>query len=554
MRTGITVEEALGMEFMSSSKVLAGSKGLKNIISNVNVMADPDVMNWVEGGELLLTTGYALNKADMDEQISLISEAKEVGLAGIGIKIKPYLEGLPDEVLEVADSIDLPIIEIDENISISEITTPILKEIFDRQSMLLRRIENIYEQFMEAMLRSTDIEGLIKLTSKNIKNPIIATLDFPKKSIKEYESIYSELEGMLEKSVNSFYSDKYIKKEKKIHESKEILEGELCDRVIIPIIAKDNVYGHIFVWGVNSPLGSYEMSVLEIASTTIALEVLKNLSLREVENRYKSEFIEDLISEDYKRTRKSIDRVNFFNLKLNDSYLSVTIKLKDVVKNGNINESVISMQQNISKISEKLERFIADKEINAIIGNKMDQVIILVALNKQTEEEEKERLESLLPKVRDDVLESEDIEARMGVGRVYNGIENFSKSYKDSLSAIEVGKMLNDDKITIFSQLGIYQLLCQEGLESELENFYNRFLKDLVEYDQSRTTEMVKTLESYFEHNGNVKKMSDDLFTHYNTILYRIQRISEITGLDLNDGKDRLNLNVALRIMKLLDK
>ncbi len=554
MRTGITVEEALGMEFMSSSKVLAGSKGLKNIISNVNVMADPDVMNWVEGGELLLTTGYALNKADMDEQISLISEAKEVGLAGIGIKIKPYLEGLPDEVLEVADSIDLPIIEIDENISISEITTPILKEIFDRQSMLLRRIENIYEQFMEAMLRSTDIEGLIKLTSKNIKNPIIATLDFPKKSIKEYESIYSELEGMLEKSVNSFYSDKYIKKEKKIHESKEILEGELCDRVIIPIIAKDNVYGHIFVWGVNSPLGSYEMSVLEIASTTIALEVLKNLSLREVENRYKSEFIEDLISEDYKRTRKSIDRVNFFNLKLNDSYLSVTIKLKDVVKNGNINESVISMQQNISKISEKLERFIADKEINAIIGNKMDQVIILVALNKQTEEEEKERLESLLPKVRDDVLESEDLEARMGVGRVYNGIENFSKSYKDSLSAIEVGKMLNDDKITIFSQLGIYQLLCQEGLESELENFYNRFLKDLVEYDQSRTTEMVKTLESYFEHNGNVKKMSDDLFTHYNTILYRIQRISEITGLDLNDGKDRLNLNVALRIMKLLDK
>lgn len=554
MRTGITVEEALSMEFMSSSKVLAGSKGLKNIISNVNVMADPDVMKWVEGGELLLTTGYALNKADLNEQINLISEAKEVGLAGIGIKIKPYLEGLPERVLEIADNINLPIIEIDENISISEITTPILKEIFDRQSKLLRRIENIYEQFMEAMLRSTDIEGLIKLTSKNIKNPIIATLEFPRKSIKEFESIDSDREEMLENSVKSFYSDKYIRKEKKIHESKEILEGELCDRVIIPIIAKDNVYGHIFVWGINSPLGGYEMSVLEIASTTIALEVLKNLSLREVENRYKSEFIEDLISEDYKRTKKSIERVNFFNLKMDDSYLSVTVKLKDVVKKGNINESMISLQQHISQINEKLERFVAGKDINAIIGNKMDQLIILVALDKQSTQEEKERLEALLPKLRDDVLESEELEVRVGVGRVYNGIENFSKSYKDSLSAIEVGKVLNDDNITIFSHLGIYQLLCQEGMESELEIFYNKFLRDLVEYDETRTTEMVKTLESYFENNGNVKKMSDDLFTHYNTILYRIQRISEITGLDLNDEKDRLNLNVALKIMKFLRK
>ena len=552
MRMGITIKDALEFDYMSNAEVLAGEKGLKNIISNVNVMADPDVMKWVEGGELLLTTGYAFNKVDLEEQLNLISEAKQVGLAGIGIKIKPYLEKLPDKVLDMANSIDLPIIEIDENISISEITTPILKEIFDRQSSLLQRIENIYEQFMEAMLKSTDIEGLIRLTSKNIKNPVIANLDFPKKTIQELESVGKEFEEVLEKSVDYFYKDRYIRKEKKIHESKELLKDSLSDRVIIPIIANDSVYGHIFVWGINSPLGSYEMSVLEIASTTIALEVLKNLSVKEVENRYKSEFIEDLIADDYRRNKKSLDRVNFFNLKPNDLYFCVTIKLKDIVKKGNINENVTSMQQYLSRINEKLEKFIFNENINAIIGNKMDQVIILISFSQQNKNAEKLKLSEIIPKVREEVLSLEGFEARMGVGRTYIGIENFGKSYKDSISAVEIGKVLNDDKISIFSNLGIYQLLSQEGMESELESFYNRYLKKLVEYDEEKSTEMVKTLEAYFENNGNLKKMSDSLYTHYNTVLYRVQRITEITGIDLNNPESRLNLNVALKIKKLL--
>ena len=90
--------------------------------------------------------------------------------------------------------------------------------------------------------------------------------------------------------------------------------------------------------------------------------------------------------------------------------------------------------------------------------------------------------------------------------------------------------------------------------KEELEDFYNTTLKPLVDYDEKRSTELVKTLEEYFNNNGNLTRISEQLFTHYNTILYRINRICEITGMDLENPNHRLNLEIALKIKKLLEK
>ncbi len=55
-------------------------------------------------------------------------------------------------------------------------------------------------------------------------------------------------------------------------------------------------------------------------------------------------------------------------------------------------------------------------------------------------------------------------------------------------------------------------------LVEELEDFYNTTLKPLSDYDEKKSTELVKTLEAYFEYNGNLTRMSEQLYTHYNTI------------------------------------
>lgn len=554
-QNGITIEDALDMEYMKNCKLIAGFKGIRNTISKVNVMADPDILNWVDEGELLLTTAYSFKKDNIEEQKKLIRECAKKKLAGIGIKIYPYLESLSEEVTSLAEDLNFPIIDLYYATPLSDIMTPLFNEIFNKQAYLLKKIEKIYEQFMDAMLNGANRNQIVKLISDSIKNPIYVRFEFPEEIITDFDYIDDSVRELLLENVDKYFNPSINRiKEKKLEESNELIGGKYIKRMIFPIVAKDSIYGHIVAWSVNTPLGGYDLSVLEIASTTMALEILKALSVKEVENRYKSEFLEDLISLEEKRVEKAIERAPFFNISKKDKFISITLKIKS--KEEGLNKMSIGSgqtQQNITKIHDLIERnIIKQLRFNAIVVSKTERIQILLSLKKDT------KIEPLLVEINKgfkEIIEKfKDLDFKIGIGRPYEGLENFSNSYLDSVKAINAGRILNEKTITNYENLGIFKILCQDHIEDELIKFYNTTLKPLVEYDNKKSTELVKTLEAFFENNGNLKKMSDALFTHYNTVLYRIQRINEITNMSLEDPSDRLNLEIALKIKQLLKK
>ncbi len=102
-----------------------------------------------------------------------------------------------------------------------------------------------------------------------------------------------------------------------------------------------------------------------------------------------------------------------------------------------------------------------------------------------------------------------------------------------------------------FDDLGIYRIFHLEEMESELHQFYRDTLEPLVVYDKEKSSELVKTLQMFFQYGGNLKKVSEEMFTHYNTIVYRMQRIKDITGMNLENSNDRLNLQVSFKIFEM---
>ncbi len=554
-QNGITIEDALNMEYMKNCKLIAGFKGIRNTISKVNVMADPDILSWVDEGELLLTTAYSFKKDNIEEQKKLIRECAKKKLAGIGIKIYPYLESLSEEVISLADDLSFPIIDLYYATPLSDIMTPLFNEIFNRQAYLLKKIEKIYEQFMDAMLKGANTNQIVKLISDSVKNPIYVRFEFPEEIITHFDYIDDSVKELLLENADKYFSTNIdMLKEKKLEESNELIGGKYIKRMVFPIVAKDSIYGHIVAWSINTPLGGYDLSVLEIASTTMALEILKALSVKEVENRYKSEFLEDLISLEERRVEKAIERAPFFNINKKDRFVSITLKIKN--KEDSLNKVDMTSgqtQQYITKVHDLIERnIIKQLGLNSIVVSKTERIQILLSLKKDA------RIGPLLEEISkefEEIIEKfKDLDFRIGIGRPYEGLENFSNSYLDSVKAISTGKILSEKIITNYENLGIFKILCQDHIEDELVKFYNTTLKPLVDYDEKKSTELVKTLEAFFENNGNLKKMSDSLFTHYNTVLYRIQRINEITKMDLENPNDRLNLEIALKIKQLLKK
>lgn len=553
-QNGISVEEMMSLETLGDSKLIAGFRGIRNTVSRVNIMADPDILDWVQEGEFLLTTAYYFEKDNVEAQKQLIRECSHKKLAGIGIKVLPYLDSLSQEVLDVADELSLPLIDIHYSIPLSDIMMDIFKEVFNKQAILLERIEKLHEQLMVAMLEGDGIGDIIKIIFNNIKNPVILNFNFSNQVYEEFGDINESLREELLRDVEAFYNTGDNRaKLKRLDEDKVLIGGKFVNRMIMPIVLKDNVYGHIFAWSTNTPLGGFDLSIIESASTTIALAVLQDLSVKEVEIRYRSDFFEDLISTDPKRKRKALDRAHFFNLNHNNYYVIEVMSFKFKFDSENNDEYLFEYLQDYTNTTvTAIEEIMRYLNLEGIVSTKLNGIQILIGF------EDLNSIDERLQELNEKILHSfekkfKNMDVKIGVGRPYKGLENVNKSFSDAIKTIRTGKVITNKDIITFDELGIFKILCQDFLVEELEDFYNTTLKPLSDYDEKKSTELVKTLEAYFEYNGNLTRMSEQLYTHYNTILYRINRINEITGMDLNNPNDRLNLEIALKIKEILE-
>ncbi len=548
-QNGIILEKIMEMECMDRCSIIAGAGGIKNTVSNVNIMADPDVMNWVGEGELLLTTAYSFKTSSLEEQKEFIRQCKEKKLAGLAIKIYPYLKELHRDVLKVADELHVPIIELYYEIPFTDIMTPVFKEIFHKQAILLQKLEKIYERLMDVMLKEGDLEAVAKTVNENLKNPVMIILDSPRNQTFYSKKVSEETRMTLIENAETFYNpnrERY--KERRLYESRESIRGLSVDRMVMPIVVKNSVFGHIFAWGMSTPLGGFDLSVLEATATTLSLDLLRKLSVKEVENRYRTEFFEGLTSPDRARREKAIEKASVFNLGKDEEYLSIIINFETERK-----ETYSLIEEDLIRMINLSECLIREYEIQGIVISKTDSVILILSFSGKTSAEQKLRgMEQNFKKA----LESNRYHSavNIGIGRMYPGIEQFHKSFQDSLKAMRISRVEETKGIRHFEGLGVFKLLSQEMMDEELERFYETTLMPLVEYDQKKSTELVKTLEAYFENNGNFKKISDDIFAHYNTVLYRMQRIREVTGMDLERFDDRLSLEIAVKIKKLLKK
>ena len=130
-------------------------------------------------------------------------------------------------------------------------------------------------------------------------------------------------------------------------------------------------------------------------------------------------------------------------------------------------------------------------------------------------------------------------------------LEDWSGVYKQAAQAMRLAERLNLNKIVDYDRLGVYQLLAElENLPST-RSFYDQIIGPLDRYDQRHRSNLVQTITAYFNHHGNISQTAETLFIHRNTLLYRLDRIQEMTGQNLDDPDERLALQLALKLWQI---
>ena len=142
---------------------------------------------------------------------------------------------------------------------------------------------------------------------------------------------------------------------------------------------------------------------------------------------------------------------------------------------------------------------------------------------------------------------------RIGVGERCERIADFPRSFRQARLAMRLLAVAEwDDRAVRFDDLGVYRLLIGNEDLGEVERYVRHWIGSLLNYDQQRSADLVRTLSHYLDRGGNYEATAGSLIVHRNTLKYRLQRIRQISGLDLSDPEVCFNLQLATRAWQTL--
>ena len=246
------------------------------------------------------------------------------------------------------------------------------------------------------------------------------------------------------------------------------------------------------------------------------------------------------------------DRGNFIKNVILDNILpgDIYLKARELRFNNEVTRVVI-----LIRITEHVDISVFDVIQNLFPDKNKDFVINLnetdIALIKEVKPNVDPRdLEKLARSIADSLGAEYYSHVLVGIGTTVEGIKDLARSFREAQVALEVGKVFDTDQsIVSYDNLGIARLIYQ--LPTTLCEI---FLKEVFKTGSidSLDHETLFTINRFFENNLNVSETSRKLFVHRNTLVYRLEKIKKLTGLDLREFDDAIIFKIALMVKKYL--
>ena len=210
---------------------------------------------------------------------------------------------------------------------------------------------------------------------------------------------------------------------------------------------------------------------------------------------------------------------------------------------------IVAKFQNVTELSayEIIQNVLSDNNKDYVINISEQDIVIVREIAEDTTIEE---LEASAHKLIDQVADEYSAKILIGISPVVEKLKDLAKAYKEARIALEVGKVFDIERPVIsYENLGIGRLIYQ--LPTTLCDIFLQevFKKGSLE---SLDRETLMTVQSFFENNLNVSETSRKLFVHRNTLVYRLEKIRKLTGLDLREFDHAVTFKVALMVKKYL--
>ena len=246
------------------------------------------------------------------------------------------------------------------------------------------------------------------------------------------------------------------------------------------------------------------------------------------------------------------DKINFIKNIILDNILpgDIYIKSKELRFDSEVNRVVMLIRfLNSSEVIpfDIIQNMFPDKTHDYVISISETDIVLVKELRSNADSKS---LKQIAQSIVDTVQSEFYLRVVIGIGSVVTSVKELAHSYKDAQVALEVGKVFDTEKNVInYENLGIGRLIYQ--LPTTL---CEMFLQEVFKRGslESLDRETLQTIHAFFDNNLNVSETSRKLFVHRNTLVYRLEKIKKLTGLDLREFDHAITFKVALMVKKYL--
>ncbi len=547
----LTIEIALKeIAILSRAEVVAGGNGLSRPLHWTHIVELPDVMPWVRKGDLLLTTAYSL-KDDPEAQARLIPDLASKGLAGMVVALGPYFSSVPEVMIEVANQLDFPILTLPWEVPFVEVTQAIHEQIVSEQYRLIAESLYIHKQLTNLVLEGKGFEDLVATLanllnrSVTIEDASLRVLAHASPGLVDEMRRRSISEGQTPQELVDYLEAKglfaSLRREPKPHYVPSIPEmGMTLERLIAPILVGAQLFGYVWIIATEGSLTELDFITIERVATVAALTFTRQQAIFEAEQRLKANLLDNLLDLDpYYDIRRLTDTLRQLGIQRGYHLLILEASTQ-------ASETTIQDPLQTPRMAQAIERVTVEYGAQSTVIQRSQRLIVLLGIP------EPQRAANLANSILE-LFQNQNVMVVGGLSSVSNEASGLRRCYKEASEALRLGSAMSirQPQVWRFGDLGLLHWLSNLPPEILAANRYYSVVRAIYAEDLAHGSNLLITIETLLEKQGNKQKAAQALFIHRNTLSQRLTKISDIWGIDLDDSFTLINLHIAIKEWRL---
>lgn len=526
----LTIREALTIYPLTEAKLVAGKQGESRIVKSVNVMDAPDIADWTKSGEMLFTTAFAM-KDSPQETVNLLRKLNDRGAAGLGIKLGRFWTELPQVVVEEADRLHFPIIEMPFQFTFSDQMNALFNAEYRRNTKMLQTVLDKQTKLMQFGLKQESMDAMFHLISQILGYPMAVIGS-------RGQILYNTSAWTQDQLTQSWPKRKsgwvYAGKDRAyrvgLYQQDEELLGHL---LIMPdVVLLANVEEGLFQQ--TADILTFHMSYTFRSHVEASADrEMQNTLLRYLE---KGTSLEEFLEQSENRG------LSLFA----GNYQCVIAKSKS---DNMTDEGRIVKMKRLKQYMESHPKTNALRATHFVLKD----LLMSIYSSHQADGFPEQELSQLLTKYAADPGCIEEVgELNFYTSSTKGKPTAMREAYMECVETMRMaGRLELSDRVLHYETIEFAHLF-QHVSSSTMEDYCAKVLRPLLEKDAEYSQEMIRTLEVFIRNDGQVSEAAKQLFIHRNTVTYRLEKISDLLQVDFKKVNDLLKLKAVFLFRQFL--